>query len=396
MARTFIHRLLSGESDDDPAAVNAYNEMTRVFLETDRLLAEIDEGVAAARDSGSNRQVVPQWGLVRDRHAEVTAAYLQLQRPTFDSPYAVANAYEACTQALRSVSAEMVAFRVRFRESLARARAARQLATQAEQQARVAADQAVATLELPQSLPFLQYPSVVAAVDELSARIRGLDSVTDIAERRAASSAVSEAASAVRSAVVSARQREGEAQTAVRSISTRISAVSNRAEQLGPTRSALFREFSAACSDDLADNDRLAAEAAAAAERELQDARDEIEAGRPEIALKRCAQAREHLTDADKAVDAVTTRLRLLREVREDPSAIANSVRFRLRDAQRLAVQRDLVAEWGSALDAQIDRIDRSCAAIGRVPPDYWTYVNDLETIDRFIVGVVDRMRGRG
>jgi hypothetical protein len=59
-------------------------------------------------------------------------------------------------------------------------------------------------------------------------------------------------------------------------------------------------------------------------------------------------------------------------------------------------MQRELVAEWGSVLDAQVDRIDRACAALEGVHPDYWTYMSDLEAIDRFIIGVVDRMRGRG
>jgi hypothetical protein len=182
----------------------------------------------------------------------------------------------------------------------------------------------------------------------------------------------------------------------VRSVATRISAVATRAEQLGPARSALLREFSAACSNDLLDNDRVAAAQSAAAETELQGARAEITSGRPESALAHCTRARKNLREADDAVDAVTDRLRLLREVRANPAEIANKVRFRLRDAQQLAMQRGLVDEWGSVLDAQVERIDRACAALDGVHPDFWTYLTDLEAIGSFIAGVVDRMRGRG
>lgn len=370
--------------------------MTTAFLQTDRLLADIEDGVAATRDTDPAGTVTYQWGPVREMHAQATSTYLELQRPHPESPYQPAAVYQDCTRALEQVSAEMTAFRDRFGERLARARAAKQVAVGAVQQARVAANQAVTALDRPEGLRFLQYPSVMAAVDVLAAQVRTLDTVTDTARQREVAAAVTDAAAAVHAALAAAPGRETEAQNAVRSIATRISAVATRAEQIGPARSALLREFSAACSNDLVDNDRVASAAAAAAEQQLQAARAEITAGRPEAALAHCANARDHLRDADDAVDAVTDRLRSLRKVRENPGQVADKVRFRLRDAQQLAMQRELVAEWGSVLDAQVDRIDRACAALEAVHPDYWTYMSDLEAIDRFIIGVVDRMRGRG
>ncbi len=369
--------------------------MTTAFLQTDRLLAEIEDGIAASHDTDPTRDVVGRWTPVREQHAQATSRYLELQRPEPESPYASAAVYEDCTRRLEQVSAEMTAFRERFGEKLARARAARQIAAEAVRQARAAADRAVAELDRPESLPFLQYPSVIAAVDVLAAQVRRLDTVTDSADRQESATAVTDAAAAVHAALAAAPGRTGEAQNAVRSIATRISAVATRAEQLEPARSALLREFSAACSNDLVDNDRVAADAAAAADREVQAARGEITAGHPESALAHCGKARDHLRAADDAVDAVTDRLRSLREIRANPAAVADRVRFRLRDAQQLAMQRDLVGEWGSVLDAQVDRIDRACAALDGVHPDYWTYTTDLEAIDSFIGGVVDRMRGR-
>ncbi len=391
-----MRRWFPGGPDDDPAAISAYNAMTTAFLQTDRLLADIEDGVAASRDTDPTRDVVSRWAPVRESHAQATSTYLQLQRPEPDSPYAAAAVYQDCTRALEQVSADMTAFRDRFGENLSRARAARQIAAGAVQQARVAANRAVAALDRPESLPFLQYPSVIAAVDVLAAQIRTLDTVADSADQQEAAAAVTTAAASVHTALSAAPGRGTEAQNAVRSIATRISAVATRADQLGPVRSALLREFSAACSNDLVDNDRIAAAAAAAAEQEVQAARGEITAGRPEAALAHCASARDQLREADAAVDAVTDRLRSLHDVRANPARTADKVRFRLRDAQQLAMQRDLVGEWGSVLDAQVDRIDRACVALDGVHPDYWTYTTDLEAIDRFVSGVVDRMRGRG
>lgn len=396
MARTFTRRWFSGGPGDDPAAVSAYAAMTTAFLQVDRLLSEIEDGIAAARAADPASNVITAWAAVREHHAHATSTYMRLQRPEADAPYAPAEAYRDCTRQLERVSAEMTAFQERFGQTLSRARAAQQMAAEDMRRARVSANQAVAALDRPESLPFLQYPSVIDAVDVLAARLRALDLATDGVGQRAAAAAVMEAATAVHAALAAAPGRAAEAQNAIRSIGTRISAVATRAEQMGPARSALLREFSAACSNDLVDNDRVAADAAAAAEHDVAMARAEVAAGRSESALAHCAAARDHLREADDAVDAVADRLRSLREVRDDPTKLADKVRFRLRDAQQLAMQRDLVDEWGSVLDAQVDRIDRACAALDGVHPDYWTYMSDLEAIDRFTLGVVDRMRGRG
>jgi len=104
---------------------------------------------------------------------------------------------------------------------------------------------------------------------------------------------------------------------------------------------------------------------------------------------------RGELSVAEDLVDAVTGRLATLRAIRENPQAKVDEVRFRLRDAQHLAVQRGLTAEWGSVLDAQLDRIDRAVDALTGVHPDYWAYARDLDAVADFIAGVVARMRGR-
>ncbi|MGA9873921.1 MAG: hypothetical protein WBQ44_22635, partial [Rhodococcus sp. (in: high G+C Gram-positive bacteria)] len=130
------------------------------------------------------------------------------------------------------------------------------------------------------------------------------------------------------------------------------------------------------------------------AEEDLSAARAASDSGNPEEALDYIAQARAHLSEAEKLVDAVTDRLSLLREVKANPIKKEQAARFTLRDAQQLAVNRGMVAEWGSVLDAQLARIDRANAALTGPHPDYWSYLQDLDSIASFITGVIDRMRG--
>ena len=54
---------------------------------------------------------------------------------------------------------------------------------------------------------------------------------------------------------------------------------------------------------------------------------------------------------------------------------------------------RGLVREWGTALDAQVPRIDRIVAALDVPTPDYWRYQRDLGDVGEFIAGIVTRIR---
>lgn len=68
-------------------------------------------------------------------------------------------------------------------------------------------------------------------------------------------------------------------------------------------------------------------------------------------------------------------------------------MRFRIRDAQRLAVNRDAVDEWGTVLDAQVTRVNRIVAALDGHPPDYWKYHTALNEVSQFVTNVVNRIR---
>ncbi|GAA5045963.1 hypothetical protein GCM10023318_10860 [Nocardia callitridis] len=259
--------------------------------------------------------------------------------------------------------------------------------------------EAVAARERADQSPYARYPSVragAAAVDEVMITLAAAgndDQSVSASTKREQANRLQAATRQLDQALAAAPTRAHAAQTALTSVSTRLSAVRTRSEGLAAAFSALLREFNAASSADLANNERESERATAAAEEALGRARAAAANDDPETALDLTTAARGHIGEAEEYVDAVTKRLALLREVRADPQEKSKAVRFRLRDAQMLAVSRGLVADWGSVLDAQVERIDRIAETLTGRHPDYLAYVTELDTVTDFIAGVVDRMR---
>ncbi|MFJ9368589.1 hypothetical protein ACIRRA_29760 [Nocardia sp. NPDC101769] len=194
-------------------------------------------------------------------------------------------------------------------------------------------------------------------------------------------------------ALEAAPGKQHSATTALASAATRLDAARNRLDRIAPAMSALLREFAAASSNDLANNERQAREAVAAADADLARARAALANHNPEDALDLTTAARTHLATAEERAETVTDRLALLRAVRDQPAERAKAVRFTLRDAQMLAVDKGVVPQWGSVLDAQAERLDRASAGLTGRHPDYWAYVSELDAISAFVAGVVERMR---
>uniref|UniRef100_UPI0024546CC2 hypothetical protein n=1 Tax=Nocardia abscessus TaxID=120957 RepID=UPI0024546CC2 len=243
---------------------------------------------------------------------------------------------------------------------------------------------------------FANYPSVrkgAVAVDEALVTLEAAGPDTPAGTVRETANRLAALTKELADALAQAPSRAAAANTAISSVTTRLAAVRTRAEGVAPAFSALLREFNAASSADLANNERESQRAIEAADAVLGRARAAAAENNPEFALDLTTSARGFLTEAEQRVDAVTKRLALLRAIRSDPQEQAKAVRFRLRDAQMLAVSRGLVAEWGSVLDAQAARIDRISETLSGRHPDYWAYVAELDAVTEFIAGVVDRMR---
>ncbi|MGW4635512.1 hypothetical protein [Nocardia sp. NPDC004415] len=365
----------------------------------DRRQTAAEAGVVASEQVFPERRVEALWEPVRARCYAAAGAYLSFTdeldaaeaagTPIPDGPARADALVRQLTEAARGVDD----FYHAQRAGLEHAASVRSSVPQLLQQVRQDGERALAAA---QSSGFAAYPSIVAGVARLNEALvtaSAVDPLSAVAAAREAAAGVQQATKDLSDALAQAPSRAEAASKAVASVTTRLAAVRNRGAALGPAYSALLREFNAASSADLTNNERDSRRDIDAADVALAGARVAAADHDPETALDLTATAREHLAEAEQLVDAVTRRLDLLRGVRADPDAKARTVRFRLRDAQMLAVDRGLVAEWGSVLDAQAERLDRIASGLTGRHPDYWAYVTELDTVATFIAGVVDRMR---
>lgn len=383
---------------EDPWFEQARSALTTAFLDMDRRQSAAEAAVLAAEEIFPARETARRWAPVREGCYTAAAAYLQLTGELDQDEQTGARRadrqqrVDAVVRQLGAAAEGVDRFyhgdRGALEEAIAVARAVPELV------ARVTADAARVRRQAAES-EYAGYPSVragAAAVDEAMVTLSALPA-DQRGRARVAANELASVTADLSESLAQAPSRAGTARNAIASVTTRLAAVRTRAEGIGPAYSALLREFNAASSADLADNERTSERHIAAAARALAGARAAAAESTPEQALELTTTARGHLADAEQLVDAATLRLAELRAVRDDPRQRAEAVRFRLRDAQMLAVSRGLVPEWGSVLDAQVERLDRVAASLTGRHPDYRAYVNELDTITEFIAGIVERMR---
>jgi hypothetical protein len=353
-------------------------------------------GVDAIKSLTPDRDVSSAWASAEKKCFEAGAAYLSAM-DQFDgvaTPAAQA-AFDNATRALGEASRAVDTFYEAHRTDLEQARAMLAATPRLAQDAKALAQKAqMAVADADEK--FIGYPSIRAAWSTVDATVAALDAAMasqNALGARAAAADVRDAAQALQAAIEAAPAREREARSALASVRTRLEAVRTRSERLAPAFSTLLREFNVASSADLSGNEKASDRHIEQAAEDMSAARAAADSGNPEQALEYITQARAHLSDAEELVDAVTGRVDQLRAVKSNPREKEQAVRFKLRDAQQLALNRGLVAEWGSVLDAQLARIERASTALTGTHPDYWSYVQDLDSISGFIAGVIDRMR---
>lgn len=370
----------------------------RTFLDMDTRQSIASSGVDALERLGrSDDRLREAWRPVEEQCFAAGATYLAAtERPESDASEQAYQAFAAAIGELGAASAAVDRFYEAHRARLEHAQqeyaAVPRLAADARSAARAV------TSGIDGSAPHHGYRSVTDAVAILDRLLADLDRAVAEGSGTAvqqAAARVRDATDTVRTALTDAPAKAETARRSLASVRTRLQAVGTRAEYIAPAFSALLREFVAASSEDLATAREDCGAHMVAAAQDIDDAAAAERAGDPEAALAAITRAREHLADAESDIDAVTGRLARLREARDDASAVEQRVRFRLRDAQLLAVDRGLVAEWGSVLDAQLARIDRATEALGTGRPNYWAYLREIDSITEFIAGTVDRIRGR-
>lgn len=384
-------------SRDNQWVVQAREVLTSAFLDMDRRQSIAETAANASAQMFPERGVMALWEPVRSRCYDAAGAYLALnerldQAEREDAPRVPQPEIDAVVRRLAEAASGVDEFYRGNQAHLEHAVAVYGSVPQLVAQVRGAAEQALVAMA---DSAYAGYPSVRTAATAVDEGLITLDAAAarGVGAAREAATRLETLTRALSRALEEAPGKQHSATTALSSASTRLAAARTRRERIGPAFSTLLREFNAASSADLANNERESQIAIDAADADLSRARAALAKNDPEQALDLTTSARAHLATAEEKVDAVTDRLTLLREVRADPQQKVKAVRFKLRDAQMLAVHRGLVAEWGSVLDAQSDRIDRATAGLTGRHPDYWAYVSELDASAAFIAGVVDRMR---
>lgn len=375
--------------------------LTAAFLDLENRQSFAERAVQASEQLFPERRIRQAWAPVAQLCYDASASYLAA---TEEFERVAANPRNAqfaqtslaqTTQQLEYAARSVDEFYAAHRSHLENAAATYATVPAIVDQALTAAAAARQAVEAD-GARYADYPSVKTRSVTLDAAVAQLTAARDRDQVRAMRDAAAQVRAAVtglESALAAAPNRAEDARRAISSVRTRLDAVRTRSERLAPAYSALLREFAAASSTDLANNERDSRQSIEAAATQLSAAVTALDSHNPDLALDRAASVRAQLTAAEERIDAVTDRLALLREVRSDPKAKENEVRFTLRDAQMLAVSRGLTAEWASVLDAQLDRIDRISAALNGRHPDYWAYVTGLDAVKTFISGVVQKMK---
>ena len=378
-----------GASDaaPDDRALAARNAATQAFLALDDEQRAAVTAVDAAEELGSPRRLRESWAQIAVLGDQATEAYLAA---TTDTPPG---------RSTRAADERATAEIERAREAIRRFRASHGRVL--DEAAHLVSGLPAATHEARVALVDARNTIAGTGVRSRRAEERLADAERSAArldspglrERRDAIARTRELAREARTLALDAPRTAAAVRTSLSSVATRRAAAQTRTERIPPALSALRREFSERCSRDLEGAQDRALACLAAADTAVAQARTLAEAGEWDDAADRITAARAELTRAEEHADAVTERLGALREVRADPGRHAADVRFVVRDAQRLVVDRGLVREFGPVLDAQSVRLQNAQDRLTGPHPDYWLYLTELRGIRDRVRQAVERVR---
>lgn len=179
------------------------------------------------------------------------------------------------------------------------------------------------------------------------------------------------------------------------SVRTRADVVANRVESVRQAMKTLLRGYSQACWQDL----RGAPEAVEAGVTRARERLNEASAATARAEWKQAQQAltaaRTELNAADRRAGQITGRVSDLEAVAADPSGPVEKVRFAVRDAQRLAMAQPggPAPQHVRVLDGLVERLETAPERLTGAHPDYWAYLQELESIKTAASDVVTRIR---
>lgn len=369
-------------------------------MEMDAALSVAGAAVENYRTVTGSVDIDQPWDAVRTQCYEAAGVYLSITATESDGSPTRASTPESVrhgTDLLQSAGSQIGAFMDQHSRCLNAAAASIAAITATAQAAQDAAAQSRALCGALDAT-MRTYSSVCNAEEQLNravSRLAPAQLARNYPDMSASAQQVTEAVAHLDAVVRDVPRRAADAQQALSSISTRIAGTRTRSEGVASALSALLKEFVASSSSDLVGNEAAARERIDDAAECFGRARSAQHNGDPEEALALAKQIRTALTQADQLIDAVPGRLRVLRELREQPTKRAEQARFTLHDAQMFAVSRGITKQWGSVLDAQLKRIELLEATLNTVHPDYWAYATGLDQVNEFIASVVMRMRGK-
>ncbi|MEN3269150.1 hypothetical protein [Pseudonocardia sp.] len=385
------------DESPDERALTARTAATQGFLALDDEQRAAADAVRAADEFGTGRGLAEAWAEVAAVGDAATEAYLAATSDhPLDGTRPAAGSRAADERALREIDRAREVIR-RFRASHSRSldEAAYALSSlpRTIQEARTALVEARAAVERAEAAG-VRSRRAAERLAEAERAAGQLDAPGGrLRERRHTAQHTLDLARSAATLAADAPKTAESVRTALTSIATRRSAAASKAGRIEPSMSALRREFSEPCSRDLTGAEALAREAIADADRAIALARRLVEDGDWDGAADQVTAARSALSRAEDRHDLVTDRLTSLRDVRADPARQAADARFVLRDAQRLVVDRGLVAEFGAILDAQSVRLANAQERLTGVHPDYWLYLTELRGVRDRAKDVVARAR---
>ncbi|QFG25710.1 molecular chaperone DnaJ [Actinomadura sp. WMMB 499] len=311
---------------------------------------------------------------------------------------AARRAFVACTDGLTKAARDLNGFAERLAPKMARLESALDRLPPklgAARDAVAAADAAVTAARqagMDASDPAAELDRAKESLGVLSSRgLGGLG--LDGALRRAEETR--EIAERAREAAEELPKQGEKVRNSLNSVKTRVDVVANRVETVRQAMKTMLRAYSQACWQDLRGAPEAVQAGVERARERLDEAAEHAARGEWKDAQRALTAARTELNAADRRAGQVTGRVERLAEVAADPARPVEGVRFAVRDAQRLAVAQPggAAPHHARVLDGLVERLERAPERLTGTHPDYWAYLQELESIKTAAGDVVTRIR---
>ena len=390
------------------AAVEAREAAAAAFYDMDQAQKFIDGRVTVFEDldAAAAAPVRREFAGLSESADAASVAYISVldahdldDRDRSPAEYdAARRAFVASTERLQQVTRNLNGFAERLAPRMARLEAAldqlppRLTAARAAVSAADAAVTAARDAGMDASEPEAELARARQVLAQLGSKGLGglgLDGAIRKAEE------VREIAEGAREAAAELPQLAQKVRNSLASVRTRADAVANRVGPVQEAMRVLLRGYSQACWQDLKGAPESIEAAVTRARERLNEASAHVARTEWKDAQRALTAARTELNAADRRAGQVTGRVEELKAVAADPAKPAESARFAVRDAQRLAMAQPggAAPRHARVLDALVGRLEDAPKRLTGAHPDYWAYLQELESIRTAAGDVVARIR---